>query len=435
MRKVLEPLALTVGALLVALVLGEIALRLLGAGAPIWYRPDPQLGWTLRPGAAGWFTEEGRAFVEVNAQGRRDPGFPLDKPADAYRIAVLGDSYSEAMQVSRDEAYWAVLPERLTACGFAPGKRIEVLNFGVAGYGTAQQYLRFQSQALAYQPDLVLLQFTNGNDVPDNSPRLAHNRSRPFFVPSADGGLRLDASFVHGTEFRRVTSWPRRAFRALAEHSRVLQLVRELKRLPLMQQAQALGVEQGLEAMVLAPPPDARWEEAWRVTEALIERIHHAAARHGARTLVFSVPYAIQVHPKRELREALQAKLGVPDLFYPDRRIAEFAASHGIEALPLAPGMQRLAEERGAYFHGFAASGMGRGHWNAQGHRAAAELIARRLCAARETVKKRQVVVPAKAGTHDFQKKTGSPPSRGRLQIFPSPSSVTSIDGAAHVAR
>jgi hypothetical protein len=42
--------------------------------------------------------------------------------------------------------------------------------------------------------------------------------------------------------------------------------------------------------------------------------------------------------------------------------------------------MQRLAEERGTYFHGFEERGMGRGHWNAEGHRAAAELIAEALC-------------------------------------------------------
>jgi hypothetical protein len=49
--------------------------------------------------------------------------------------------------------------------------------------------------------------------------------------------------------------------------------------------------------------------------------------------------------------------------------------------VPLALEMQRLAEERKGYFHGFDNIGMGRGHWNAEGHRTAAELIARHLCA------------------------------------------------------
>ena len=96
--------------------------------------------------------------------------------------------------------------------------------------------------------------------------------------------------------------------------------------------------------------------------------------------MVFTVPYAAQVHPDRNLRSALAAKIGVADLFYPDRRIAEYARRTGIEAIVLAPEMQRLADERGIFFHGFENVGIGIGHWNAQGHRAAADLIARQLC-------------------------------------------------------
>ena len=64
----------------VAVLLFELALRVIGFSAPIWYRPDPEVGWTLRPGASGWFTREGRAFVQVNSQGRR--AFPVspEKP-------------------------------------------------------------------------------------------------------------------------------------------------------------------------------------------------------------------------------------------------------------------------------------------------------------------------------------------------------------------
>lgn len=380
MKRVLISGALVLGGLLVAVLLAEAALRLLGFSAPIWHRPDPELGWTLRPGVQGWFTQEGRALVAVNADGRRDPGYPLVKPAGTYRIAVLGDSYSEAMQVERDQAYWALLPERLQACGFARGKKIEVLNFGVSGYGTAQQYLTLQSRAAGYRPDLVLLQFTNGNDVRDNSLALDDNKTRPFFVAAGDGTVRLDTSFLQGSEFRRITSWPHETLRELSDSSRVLQLARAAKRIPLFTHAQADGVEQGLEAVVLAPPKDERWEQAWRLTERLISKIHEEANRQDARFAIFTVPYAIQVHPERAVREALQAKLGVRDLFYPDGRIAALAARTGIDAVPLAPQMQRLAEKRKAFFHGFPESGLGRGHWNAEGHRAAAQLIAERLC-------------------------------------------------------
>lgn len=372
---------LVLASLVAALLLGEIMLRAIGYSAPVWYQPHPQLGWTLRPGVAGWFTREGRAYVQVNPSGRRDRETLLDKPDDVYRIAVLGDSYSEAMQVAREQAYWWLLAERLAACGFQPGKRIEVLNFGVSGYGTAQEYLVLESNAMRYRPDLVLLQFTNGNDVRNNSFALEDEKSRPFFMLDPQGRLRIDDSFAFSPSFRSHTSFTYDVLRRASDRSRLLQLVRNWRSTSVIRKAQASeGVEQGMEPVVLAAPRERLWDEAWRITEQLIAKSAEHAQRNGARFLLVSVPYAIQVHPDRELRAALQRRLGVEDLFYPDRRIAEFSKRSGFVAVPLAPEMQRIAEERGKYFHGFENVGMGRGHWNPQGHRAAAEIIARQLC-------------------------------------------------------
>jgi hypothetical protein len=377
------PAVLVLASALFALVLAEMALRVVGFSAPIWHQPDPELGWKLRPGIAAWFTKEGRAFVRTNAQGARDRDHALHKPEDVYRIAVLGDSYSEAMQVERDKAYWALLPARLESCGFAPGKRIEVMNFGVSGYGTAQQYVMLVSSAIRYAPDLVLLQFTNGNDVKDNSFALSDDKARPFFMLEANGAVRLDDSFAAAASFRRSASLPVQVLRELSDRSRVLQLLRSTRQMSFMRVAHANrdGVEQGLEPWVLAPPRDKLWEEAWQITEGAIGRIHDYATRNGARFMVMTVPYAIQVHPDRKVRQSLQTKLAVEDLFYPDRRIAGLAKRRSFEAVTVAPELQPLAERTGTYYHGFEQVGMGRGHWNATGHAAAADLVARRLCA------------------------------------------------------
>ena len=380
----IKNLALLGASLVVALVLGEAALRVVGYNAPVWYQPDARLGWTLRPGLSGLWTREGRGPVEVNAAGLRDVDHKVEKPADTYRIAVLGDSYSEAFQLPAKEAYWALLPERLAACGVAAGKRIEVLNFGVSGYGTAQELLTLETKAIRYQPDLVILQFTNGNDVSDNARELSDEKARPFFV-LRDGALQLDDTFARSPSFISRTSRSAQWTRAATDHSRVAQLGRAVKEMPLVSHAQAkagAGIEQGLEASVLAPPRKPEWDEAWRVTEALIGKAAAYSKSHGAQFAVVTVPYAAQVHPDRKLRDALAAKLGVADLFYPDRRIGEYGAKNGIRAIALAPEMQRLADERGTFFHGFGNVGMGVGHWNAQGHRTAADLIARDLCSA-----------------------------------------------------
>jgi hypothetical protein len=381
MKRLLVPAALIAAATMFALIAFEIVLRLVGFSSPVWYRPDPELGWTLRPGLEAWYTNEGGSLVRVNSAGMRDRDHPLLKPEGVYRIAVLGDSYAEARQVPAEQAFWALLPRELERCGFQPGKRLEVLNFGTSGYGTAQEYVLLQSQVLGYRPDLVLLQFTNGNDVRNNSAALEEEKTRPFFRVE-NGALERDDSFARTPAFAAQNSLRNRLLREIADYSRVLQLARSIQAGSFFRKAHAggAGVEQGLEAVVLAAPREPKWEEAWSITELLIAKTAEAAQQAGAQFLVVTVPYAIQVHPDRSVRESLEAKLGVADLFYPDKRIAELGRKNGIVLVPLAIEMQRLAEERKAYFHGFENVGMGRGHWNAQGHRTAAEIIAKRLC-------------------------------------------------------
>jgi hypothetical protein len=380
------PLVLVAASTLFALLAFELLLRAIGYSAPAWYEADSQLGWRLRPGIQARSTGEGDAFVRVNAAGWRDRDHALGKPDGVYRIAVLGDSYSEARQVPVEKAFWALLPEQLERCGFQRGGRIESMNFGVSGYSTAQEYLLLKSKAIRYRPDLVLLQFTNGNDVRGNSHELEAEAQRPFFRLGSGNELRLDESFAVSEAFRRRASNASALMRSVTDQSRLLQMVRSVRERGSTRRTRAgvaPGVEQGLDAVVLRAPQDRQWEQAWQVTEALVAKTRDYAVSHGAAFLLVTVPYAIQVHPSAEVRRALQETLGVSHLFYPDQRLAEFAKRHGIAAVTLAPDMQRFAEETGAYLHGFPNIGMGQGHWNEDGHRIAAQLIAHRLCASK----------------------------------------------------
>lgn len=384
MRRAARLAALLGGSFVLALLCGDLMLRAIGYSVPIWYEPHHALGWVLRPNVAAWFTSEGRAYVQVNSSGLRDRESPVDKAAEVYRIAVLGDSYSEAMQVAQERAYWALLPKELAACGFASGKRIEAINFGVSGYGTAQEYLMLETRAARYRPDLVLLQFTNGNDVKNNSFALEEEKGRPFFKRGPGGELVLDRAFAASRAFRDRTSGVHELLRKLADHSRVVQLARAVKERGILPRAAAApnaGVEAGLDVAPLAPPRDGRWSEAWDITEALIARTGTLSASLGSRFLVVTVPFAIQVHPDPALRSAVRKRLDVPDLFYPEHRLAEFGKRSGISVVALAPDMQRHAQATGTFLHGFKGARLGFGHWNEAGHELAAKLIARYLCA------------------------------------------------------
>ncbi|HEU5040439.1 MAG TPA: hypothetical protein VFT84_06450, partial [Gemmatimonadales bacterium] len=67
----MRTLVLLATSLAVALGAAECGLRLVGYSVPVFHIPDTTLGWVLRPGAHGWQTTEGRAWVRINAAGMR----------------------------------------------------------------------------------------------------------------------------------------------------------------------------------------------------------------------------------------------------------------------------------------------------------------------------------------------------------------------------
>ncbi len=340
----------------------ELGVRAAGFSAPFWHRPDPRVGQTLRPGTQGWYTREGpRNFVRVNAAGFRDREHTLDKAENTYRIAVLGDEQSEALQLPLEKTWWSLLGADLEACGVGQGRRVEMLNFGIESFGTGQELAMLETTAMRYQPDLVLLQFSPGNDAQNNSFALAVEKERPFYRLDAGGALHVDDSFNATPAFARHASPAHEIARRIGDRSRGFQYLITLPGRGFFPRAYAAGVQTSL----FAPPRDALWEEAWGVTEALIARAHDYSRRNGARFVLVAIPEHAQVHPERLRREA-------SDLFYPDKRIGGFAARKGILAIFIAQEMAVAAAGRSFYYKRLL---------NEEGSRIAAELIAQRICA------------------------------------------------------
>jgi len=136
------------GAVLLALpLLVEAALRIAETQfEPQLYEPNRELGWKLRPGASGVVIAEDRQTVRINSHGFRDRERSYDKPEETFRIAVMGNSWTEALQVPLERTYPALLESDLQKNGCFNGKRVEVLNFGVAGYSTGQELLTLQQE-------------------------------------------------------------------------------------------------------------------------------------------------------------------------------------------------------------------------------------------------------------------------------------------------
>jgi hypothetical protein len=374
----------------VGLGVGEAVLRAVGFSYywALYRRPDPQRGWGPEPGAEGWQRLEGRALVRINQAGMRDRLRPVQKAPDVFRIAVLGDSFAEAVQVPIEQTFWFILQNELNACDPFQGRKVQVLNFGVSGYSTAQELLSLRHRVWPYQPDLILLAFFHGNDVTENSRALDDDPLRPYFV-YRDGEPVLDASFRQSPSYRRRTAWYGRLGFALLDHSRLLQAIdrtTDLLRLwygewrARQKVKENISPEPGVDTRIYQAPRDLAWRAAWRLTEGLIQKMHEEANARGAGFLVVTLTTGAQVHPDPRFREQFQRRLGVADLFYPDRRIQELGKRTGFKVINLAPAMQLLATFSGIWFHGFENSQPGIGHWNSAGHRFAASTIAEALC-------------------------------------------------------
>jgi hypothetical protein len=376
------------GGLAIGLLLVEVALRIIGFRYLNLYQDDAYVGYALRPGAEGWWRKEGEAYIRVNSDGLRDREHSPGKQPDSLRIAILGDSFAEALQVPRENAFWAVAEQRLQACPELQGQKIEAINFGVSGFSTARELITLRQRVWKYSPDIVVLLVTTGNDIKDNSPLLNQYAGLPLpYFAYKNGALVLDDSLLRAREkslrFRLQRSFLGNALDWLRDHLRLVGLIDEARgawqnRGPKQSTASVrFGNEPGLESKVYIQPTDPVWEEAWRVTEGLIVLMRDEVKAHGAQFLIVTASHSIQVYPHPKVREEFMRHLGVDDLFYADRRIKALGDREGIEVLNLASDLQAYADQNQAILHGKDGSG----HWNVLGHRLVGERVAEKLCA------------------------------------------------------
>jgi hypothetical protein len=389
--------------LVIGLALTETGLRIINYSFPTFYSPDEYRGYRLTPGIEGWYRKEGESYVKINRDGLRDTEHSKTKPANTLRIAVIGDSYAEALQVPLENAFWKVAENRLQSCSALGGRTVEVVNFGVSGYGTAQELITLQRAVWDYAPDVVLLAVTTNNDITDNSRALKKTDEIPYFV-FRDNKLEPDNSFRENPAFRWRNSNLSRFGTWLRDHLRVVQLGHQaqyaLKNYLAKRRGAAAPAQQisnqllaenappntniraedvGIDNLIYREPTEAVWQDAWRVTEGLMVEMRNEVESKNARFLVVTLSNGIQVFPDASARQTFLDKIGASDIFYPDKRIKDFGAREQITVYNLAPELQLFAEQNKVFLHGFGAN-LGNGHWNAEGHRVAGEKISQKLC-------------------------------------------------------
>jgi lysophospholipase L1-like esterase len=154
--------ALLVGSLLGALLLGELLLRLwrphsVGLSRlPLIYERDATTGYRYRPNASGRFTRlfEFDHTVAINARGLYDEDRRLGEGERV--IAAVGDSYTAAMHVSIREGWPRLLELHLREW---EDPSIRVVNLGLDGTGPDVQLELLKEHVEELRPEMVVLGF------------------------------------------------------------------------------------------------------------------------------------------------------------------------------------------------------------------------------------------------------------------------------------
>lgn len=121
---------------------------------------DPVLGNIFIPSQQGIYIKgknsEIRASFRINNDGWNSPHeYRKDKTPDVYRLAVIGDSFIEALQVDYDKSYPYLLENGLSRGKLA--KKIEVYTFGHSGANLLHYAHILDMVGKEYQPNLVIV--------------------------------------------------------------------------------------------------------------------------------------------------------------------------------------------------------------------------------------------------------------------------------------
>lgn len=366
--------------LIVVLIGLEVVLRTTNLfGARISFsEPDDLLGYRFTPNSTYWHYKENDHPIsgKINQFGYRDRNWSVEKPDDTYRVAVLGDSYIAALEVEEDSTFMALAEAELNAAGTG---RVEIMNFGRPGYTQTEELLILQSDVMRFSPDMVVVFFYPGNDIPDVRKATSPGSMRPFFSIADDGELVLDTSFAEAGGYKM-----RKRINALKQRSALISLVAERVNLYMTQRRMGQAGLRPDDALGDRPTkimpvftlctanPEPRLAESYEFNKLLIGRMAEFCAERNTAFMVVTIDI------KAYLPEYEEAYMDIDPTFdacYFEDDMREFADSLDIEYL----GLQRVF--RDAYLR--IGEPLHWGHWNYRGHAVVGEAFAGYLDAAR----------------------------------------------------
>jgi len=336
-----------------------------------YVRPDPFLRYRFEPNATYWFHEENDHPItgRINSAGWRDRERSLGAHPGVQRVAVLGDSYVEALQVEADSTFALIAEDalHLHAGASESNDRFEFLNFGRSGFTQSEEWLVLLQDVAKYEPDLVVLFFYPGNDIRDIHPETS-DTARPFFSINDENELILDVSFRETNSYR-LRSW----LNPLQRHSALVSLVvarlvtaRQTRRIQESVSFDRTGASLAAYQTLAGSHPQQRYLDNYSLCKRLIARMVEFCRARGTQFLLVCMPEAYKASEFSALQEIdprFDRHFFEDDL----RRYAELLQVHFLSLqTPFEEAAAKGQELRWV-------------HWNYAGHRLVADVLMRRI--------------------------------------------------------
>lgn len=359
LRSIAANVGLALTSLTLAVLVGEMAIRLVAPQQLILVRPDlwepaDVTGWRHRANV-NTRINTGERTVDVYTDGA---GFRVGAAGpgrEGPKVLILGDSFMEALQVDYEASAAGILQSQITGIAGGP---VVVHNAGVGGFGPDQYLLQARSLLAKDEYELVIASIYLGNDVIARdrgplAPRPVSQRGR-FRVP-VDFSKRafIDAILVPTNDF-------------LEERSHLYLFIRT--RLQTLRMRMGLAPVDFPSHYLKSVDNEIRWE----VTANLLEAIDRVATAHGANAIFVLVPAPFQVDPADLMRyvRAFRLKEEDIDLDLPNRRLQAELEVRGITTIDLLPAF-RTAHESGVLIYGSVDQ-----HLSPSGHELFARIVA-----------------------------------------------------------
>jgi lysophospholipase L1-like esterase len=309
---------------------------------------DPRYRWVYSPYARVVHSTEGWSVRHTNSMGLLDD--ELRVPRARVRAVLLGDSFTEALQVAQDADFESIAERRM------PG--LELVSVGCSGRSPVEYADWLDEYGPGVAPDIVIVQL-NDWDLADvvsvaslaRQAVVARGVAEPMVVADRVGLLKRLWRKVERNS--ALASLGRQRIRLISDGARA-QVAKRLH-----------GAD--VKAVGLAPPTCA----ADPRLPALMDALHRRIAAHAPRLIYLYIPSVDYFGPRFGYGEPQVAA------FYHD-----FATRNRVTLVDPLEQFRAEFVRTGQPLHGFPNSVMGSGHLNAAGHRVLGERLARAIAEA-----------------------------------------------------